>query len=469
MKRKAKSLLLICLMLLLLLFAGYFLLAYYYREGFTLNTWINGVYCTGKTVDEVNAELLSGMEAPIVIITDKSGEEYFIDLADADYQEDYLEALNQYKDAQNPWLWIDNITLHQSHRLEPKVSYDSELLHQAYNRLDFVEEEQQKKTDYQIEYSEEQGYYLYDGLNDRLDTEKLFAVLQEHVDAGVYELNVSEIDCCYDIPLNEDQEQIKELAQKLLNFQNCNVVYDMGDQMIPITAAIKSDFIMTENGEIILDENGNFVPDEEGIKAFVASLAEEYDTYEKEREFQSTRGDIVTVTGGTYGTQIDQEAEVEYLMEHILTEDVHSQGLLERIPVYEHEGIVRGKNDIGSTYIEVDMTDQKMYYYQDGELRLETDVVTGHTGRRNGTPEGIYYVYFMELGRILRGGGTPVYVDYWMAVVRGVGIHDADWRDEFGGTIYQNDGSHGCINTPKEKVAELYDMVETGTPVIMFY
>ena len=48
--------------------AVYFLLAYYYKDGFCLNTWINGVYCTGKTVEEINAELLSETEAPIIVI-----------------------------------------------------------------------------------------------------------------------------------------------------------------------------------------------------------------------------------------------------------------------------------------------------------------------------------------------------------------------------------------------------------------
>ena len=37
----------------------------------------------------------------------------------------------------------------------------------------------------------------------------------------------------------------------------------------------------------------------------------------------------------------------------------------------------QGKDDIGPTYIEVDMTEQKMYYYVDGVLKIETEVVTG--------------------------------------------------------------------------------------------
>ena len=55
-----------------------------------------------------------------------------------------------------------------------------------------------------------------------------------------------------------------------------------------------------------------------------------------------------------------------------------------------------------------------------------------------------------------------------MPVYKGVGMHDASWRDEFGGDIYQNEGSHGCINLPTDKAEELYGYVEIGTPVVIY-
>ena len=56
-----------------------------------------------------------------------------------------------------------------------------------------------------------------------------------------------------------------------------------------------------------------------------------------------------------------------------------------------------------------------------------------------------------------------------MPVNGNIGLHDATWRREFGGEIYLKSGSHGCINIPKDKAGELYDMVVIGTPVVMFY
>ena len=43
------------------------------------------------------------------------------------------------------------------------------------------------------------------------------------------------------------------------------------------------------------------------------------------------------------------------------------------------------------------------------------------------------------------------------------------WRSKFGGEIYKTNGSHGCVNTLTDIMAQLYDMLEIGTPVILFY
>ena len=49
----------------------------------------------------------------------------------------------------------------------------------------------------------------------------------------------------------------------------------------------------------------------------------------------------------------------------------------------------------------------------------------------------------------------------------GIGLHDASWRSKFGGDIYVRDGSHGCINLPKNKAAELYNRIQKGCPVVV--
>lgn len=469
MKKKTKVVLLLCLLILLPIILGYCLLAFYYREGFCLNTWINDVYCTGKTVEEVNAELLQQVEAPIVVITDKKGESYSIDMASVDYRTDYLTALKQYMEEQNAFLWIDNITLHRNHELVPVISYDEEKLRKAFGALFFVKNEERRDADYLLVRNWTDGYFIFDGLCNRLDAEKAFQMLKEAIDAGIYELDLNDTDAYFDLPMNREQENTKKLWEKVEAYQSCDLVYDMGDQTIPFTPVLMADFLETQNGEPVLDEAGNLVLDESKIKEFIDSLSEEYDTYGKDREFLSTRGDVITVKAGTYGSEIDREAEYAFLTEHLLSKALRTGTEQLHIPEYTKEGMIRSKDDIGTTYIEIDMTQQKMYYYEEGKLMLETDVVTGNTSRYMGTPEGVNYVYNKQKNRILRGRNYASFVKYWMPVKGNYGIHDASWRSEFGGTIYQKNGSHGCVNTPSDNMAALYEMVEIGTPVLMFY
>lgn len=469
MNKTTKRLLFAVLILLLFLLTVYFVLVFYYREGFSLNTWINGVYCTGKTVEEVNSELLSHTEAPNVVIVDKAGEEYTIALADVDYRADFGSALEAYRQEQNPYLWVDNVLLHSRRTLAPAVTVDEEALRRAYNALEFVQTEQERITDYSLTRDTEGAYAFTDGLSDRIDLEKAFLALKEIVENGQETLNLQESGCYYEITPDESQKTLRNLWKEIERFQTCDIVYCFGEERHPVTAADCASFLTAQNGLPVQDEKGNFVLDEEAVAAYVQSLAEEYDGYGRTRQFHSTRGDVITIEGGTYGSKMDRKKETAYLLEYLLDPGVHTGTPQTHIPIYEREAFCYGKNDIGDTYIEVDMTEQKMYYYEKGALKLETEIVTGNMRRRMGTPEGVNFVYNKQKNRVLRGPGYASPVKFWMPVKGGIGIHDAGWRKEFGGDIYQTAGSHGCINTPKDKMEELFDYVQIGTPVVMFY
>ena len=142
-------------------------------------------------------------------------------------------------------------------------------------------------------------------------------------------------------------------------------------------------------------------------------------------------------------------------------EDVH-------IPKYTHEATFRGLNDIGDTYIEVDLSDQYMYYYKNGELILETDIVSGDIPKGWTTPRGVFAINGKYTDTYLYGRDYIDFVSYWMPYFRGYGLHDSDWRDEWGGDIYTYDGSHGCINMCKDSARTVYENIEIGTPVVVY-
>lgn len=123
--------------------------------------------------------------------------------------------------------------------------------------------------------------------------------------------------------------------------------------------------------------------------------------------------------------------------------------------------------DLGTEYIEIDITNQVMTYFKDGEVLVTTDIVSGNTWGFP-TPQGLYKIENKDTNQVLTGEDYRVHVDYWMGFIGWtIGIHDADWRTKFGGDNYVMNGSHGCINTPKEATKTIYENVEIGVPVLV--
>lgn len=467
MKRLMKHLILIFCIILVSLMGTYIGLAVYYHNAFAYGTWINDVYCTGKSIEEVNEELVKDFTYEGIEVSDKDGNTYMISAEQIGYQFDFLKALEIYRKQQNSWMWIESLLHGDNTKLTPVVSYDRQVLEEIMAQIPFIEEEgRHSEEDRKIAIVRtNQGYELINERIDVLQVEEAKNAITTAIEESRTEISLAEAGCYRDLELTEQMRDTLKMWEKVERFQQCGIVYQMGDEQIPLNAAVTSDWIeVAEDGGFVLDENGNIKLREGAIREFVDALAQEYDTVGAQRQFKATRGELITVEGGIYGNKIDREAETAYLTEAFLS------GRQEiREPEYAQKAWVQGRNDIGSTYVEVDMGQQMMYYYADGVQKIATPIVTGNTSRRMGTPSGVNYVYLKQTNRILRGPGYASHVDFWMPVKGNIGIHDASWRSKYGGVIYQTNGSHGCINTPRDMMVELYESVEVGTPVVMFY
>jgi len=447
------------------LIAMYLGLVFYYKDGFSYGTWINGIYCTGKSVNEVNEELMKQCSYEGLTITDCDGKSYAILPDDVALSYDYKKALELYLQRQNPYLWIDNLIEKSGERnLEPQISYDKAVFRQMINGMGILSGKRDEDRVVALQKGDE-GYYLINERVHVLDEEMACALIQEAFESFQAELDLEAAGCYRDLALTEDMKEQISLWDKIKEYQCCGIVYQLGEDRIPVDGGVVCNWlVLNAEGRPVLDADGNLCTDENMVWKFIDDLADEYDTVGKSRCFHATRGDEVVVEGGIYGNKIDRQAEKEYLLTAFLEKRTENH-----VPAYTQMARKQGKDDIGDTYIEVDMTNQMMYYYEEGELLIETPVVTGNISLRRGTPVGTNYVYNKQKNRILRGEDYASPVKFWIPVKGAIGIHDASWRAKYGGEIYKTNGSHGCINTPLEEVSKLYDMVEIGTPCVMFY
>ena len=153
-----KKMLRICLLTILCMtfvtLGGFLALTWYYGRTFVVNTWINGIYCTGMTVEEVNGELVRSVEIPKLAIIDGQGQSWILDLSLADYRVDYTESLQAYLRHRGRTSWLNPEEEAEQH-LFPRTDWDREKLREMVAGMDWVQAAQNQSAAVEIRPGEE--------------------------------------------------------------------------------------------------------------------------------------------------------------------------------------------------------------------------------------------------------------------------------------------------------------------------
>ncbi len=258
----------------------------------------------------------------------------------------------------------------------------------------------------------------------------------------------------------DDDPELQAALEACNNYTKASITYTFGDQSTTLDGNTIKDWLQfDEKGQLIWDDNSF----QQHVAEYVAQLAATYDTVGTEREFRQ-RVEELYMFPVRYMDGKDRSGS-----RGCSAQSGNQSGTqTTREPIYAQTANAYGVNDLGNTYIEVDLSEQHMYYYQNGSDIFESDFVSGNMSYADRqTHAGIFTLYYKKSPDVLRGGqkGTANYyeqpVQYWMPFDGGIGFHDANWRDEFGGDIYLTSGSHGCINLPPDNAAVLYDRFST--------
>lgn len=266
-----------------------------------------------------------------------------------------------------------------------------------------------------------------------------------------------------------ENEELEKEASAFNEYAGSKVIYTFGNETETLDGSTFKDWL-------VYDESAGTVSiDDTKLTDYVTSLAAKYDTRWLTRNFQTTGGQTITFTGSKneYGYTIDQSAEAAQLKE-----DLASKQEVTREPVYVETNDYgnpvhlkrNGTDDLAGTYVEVDLTKQHLWFYKDGSLVIESDFVSGDISKGRATDTGAFYLAYKKSPSVLTGSqnGYETEVQYWMPFYEGEGLHDASWRSAFGGTIYETNGSHGCVNCPPATAETIYNNIEPGTAIIVY-
>ncbi len=251
-------------------------------------------------------------------------------------------------------------------------------------------------------------------------------------------------------------EALKTACESMNRYVGTKITYKFGD---------RSETLSGNEIHNWLTVNGTSVGVSEAKAAeYVKNLASAYNTAYKPKTLKTSYGKNVTITTGSYGWKIDQTKETAALVSLIKNGEQTS-----REPEYSQKAASRSGNDYGNTYVEINLTAQHLYFYVDGKLLVQSDFVSGNAAKGWSTPAGAYALTYKQRNATLKGQGYATPVSYWMPFNGGIGLHDANWRKTFGGTIYKNKGSHGCINLPPAVAKTIYENISAGDPVLCYH
>ena len=211
-----------------------------------------------------------------------------------------------------------------------------------------------------------------------------------------------------------------------------------------------------------------YILSEDKCLDFAKMITSQYEGVE--RDFINHNGEFVKVPyckETSFGWVVNTKELSQLLIDAINTETTQIEIPFKR-EGRKFEQTTKGVfNDIGNKYIEISIQDQHLWVWDNNDVLFDCDVVTGKNGMS--TPCGAFDIMEKTQNEHMKGSYGTAFAEYWLRLTNsGIGIHAANWRGSFGGTIYKNSGSHGCINVSVASSKWLYENVERKTPTVIY-
>lgn len=429
----------------------------FFTKHYFFNTIINGENYSAGSLSSVESRILDTSSDYVLEISGRDQLTDTITSADIALRMDVGDAFTDIIDRQNAFQWPVSIFRKSEYTVDTMVTYSKEELERKIDTLCFFKSEniRQPQNAYLSDYTENGFQIVPEDKGTVPIRQKIYETVEEAVQMLAATVDLDAKGCYQDAPIASASSALQKKCEQLNRLTGVEITYTFGDDVEVLDGSIIKDWLIMEEDTLDVDPAL--------VREYVNALSRKYDTWGKKREFRTTNGETITIVEGAYGWWMNRPEETEALVELI-----RSGKSEERTPIYHAQAAQYGEDDIGDSYVEIDLTSQHLWVYKDGVLVEETDFVSGNVSRGYNTPVGIYGITYKERNTTLRGANYASKVSYWMPFNGNVGMHDASWRSTFGAEIYLRNGSHGCVNLPPKKAEVIYEHVEKGEPVIVY-
>ena len=430
-----------------------------------MRTSVNDIDCSNMTVKEVEKLLQKQVEDYVLTVVKSDGTNEQIKATDIGIEYIGFTELKEALSEQNEYLWPKALFSVNKIKVEVVFEYDKEKLDTVIDKLECMQtENQEKAVSAKVVYKEGQFVIQEEVAGTQIDAEKIKELAQECILSMNPRLYLWETGCYLQPAVTKDSKELIQAKDTANSYLGASIQYAFDDIKMSLE---KDDFVSW----ISVNKKQEVTISSDKVKVFAKSIAKEYNTPNQPAVFTTQEGKTVTVPNAISGRTVDVTGEIKQIVK-----DIQSGKEVTREPLFSNKGTDSKDKVWKTTYVEVDIKKQHMWFVKDDKVVFECDVVTGKPDESHNTPTGVFTVLEKLRNKTLLGNIMPngkreyeTPVAYWVRVTwSGVGFHDATWQAAFGGERYkQGYGSHGCINMPLDAVAKFYDLVYVGCPIII--
>ena len=375
-KKKHKGLLIFCIILAILAagcVGAYFYFDNFFKDHFFIHTEINGHDVSFKTVDEARrmlAEEAMGYQLTVKgrndLTATMSAEDLGVTVDDQGETEKIFKAQKELG-----WNWVQSMFRMTGGTVEFTVRSDPEVLKQSVAALPmFSKENAAEPTNAVLDTSGETCVIIPETEGAKPDLEKAVAAVKAAADGKAKTVDLDAEDCYVHPKVTAKNKTLNSRLEAWNKILAADVTYVFGENKERVTGADARSHIIDDGKTVRLDET--FAHD------LVYAWGRKYDTFGLAREFKTHDGKTITIPyGGDYGWCSNKDKTIADLQEALLT---GAAG--EREPVWLFKAMGWDNGDLTGTYVEVSIAEQHLWCYKNGELIVDTPVVTASPSTR---------------------------------------------------------------------------------------
>ena len=379
-----------------ILFVIYLAFSLFFMKHFYFGTVIGGLACGGMTAEETERLIAGRIEDYSLKIKGREGAEAFVTASEIGLRFVPEKELYEILKEQNGFFWFSFLWKNLWYEIPIAVEFDENLLEKRVGEFYMLQEKNMRKPKdaYIGEYEEVDVYYPI--IEEDKGTYLIYEKVIEEVKKALKNMEpVLSLEECYErAQVTVQNEELVRFQSRLNRYVSARIEYDWHGMEEIIDGELINQWLDIDRENYQVRINAQLV------REHVDNLSRKYDTYGKIRRFRTHEGKSIYVEPGNYGWQVNRKKEAERLIKAIRA----GRGEI-REPEYLFTANKKGEDDIGNSYVEIDLTKQQLYLYIEGKLVIKSAFVSGNVSRGFTTPNGVYGLTYKTLNATF---ATPV-------------------------------------------------------------